>query len=196
MPTTTPMLQFSPVDATIFRMELSFLLSDGTIVSGAGRTLTPLSTFSSTPTAVCLPRNKNFVTGEAFASPPAKFDATQYSYYSQFPLAFNSTDSDAAPDTTSNGRNVYVRAIIVGLASLDAGTQGRLSALQLNALSGSQVLAKVADGQTPLDAWDISSTTSTTAATNRTNLGPTGSLKFPATVLQNIRFYQRYFYVN
>ena len=186
----SPMLQFSPVNPAILRFEVCCLLSDGTIASGIqGSRGLPLTLLNGWNGTTLLPRNRYFVTGEALATPPAHFDSPS------FPLAFSPTESDAAPDTTSNGQNVYVRAVVVGLAVLDPSVQKILSTNQLQALTGAAVLAK-ADGQTPLDTWDITSTTSTAATTNRTNLGPGGTYKFPPPVLQNIRFYQRYYYVN
>ena len=186
----TPMLQFSPLNPSILRFEVCCLLSDGTIASGItgsnGKPLTLLSGYSGN---TLLPRNKYFVTGEALATPAVSFQSPQY------PLAFNTSDSDVAPDTTSNSQNVYVRAIIVGIASLDTNTQKLLSSSQVQALSGSAVFAK-ADGQTPLATWDISSTTSATATANRTKLSPSGPSQFPAAVLRNIHLYQRYYYVN
>jgi prepilin-type N-terminal cleavage/methylation domain-containing protein len=187
---TPTMLQFSPVSPTILRFEVCCLLSDGTIASGIqGSNGKPLALLNGWSGTTLLPRNKYFVTGEAFTTPPVSFASPE------FPLAFNTLDSDTAPDTTSNGQNVYVQAIIVGIASLDTNTQKLLASSQVQVLTGPSVLAK-ADGQTPLATWDISSPTSQTAVTNRSNLSATGPNHFPAAVLQNIRFSQRYYYVN
>ena len=189
-PATPPMLEFAPVNPGILRFEVCCLLSDGTIASGLqGGSGVPLTLLNGWSGTTLLPRNKYFVTGEALATPAVHFESPE------FPLAFNPIDTDAAPDTNSNFQNVYVRAVIVGIAVLDPNVQKILTTAQVNALTGATVLAK-ADGRTPLDTWDISSPTSTTAAANRTNLGPGGSAKFPNAVLQNIRFYQRYYYVN
>ena len=164
-----------------FASRFCCLLSDGTIASGIqgskGVTLTLLNGWSGT---TLLPRNRYFVTGEALTNPTVHFDPP-----AEFPLAFNAMDSDTAPITPSiapghdsNGQNVFVRAVVVGIAVLDPEVQKLLSASQLQALTGSAVLAK-ADGQTPIDAWDITSTTSVTATTNRTNLGPNGPQQIP-----------------
>ena len=163
---TSPTLEFTPVSPSIFRFEVCFLLSDGSIASGYGPNgkPLPLTSFSGQQGTTLLPRNKNFVAGEAFANPPAQFAVPAY------PLAFNAQDSDAAPNADSGGVNIYVRAVIVGVVSLDVATQKLLTSDQINTLARADVLAK-ADAQTPLDAWNITGTTAAAIAT-RNKLSP------------------------
>lgn len=176
------MLNFSPLSRGIFRFELAFLLSDGTTVSGSGANLPILPDLTSAAAAP-LPRNKYFVAGEVFATPPATFPAAAY------PLAFSAANSDAAPRNGSNGQNVYVRAVIVGIASLDAATQKILSSSQLTQLAATQTFPKITDGKTPAQAWNVSDQNGPTYP----KLAPPS---FPLPVLQNIRITQRYYYVN
>ena len=154
-PPTPNMLQFQSLSKGIFRLEICFLLSDGTLVS------------VSAP-----PLNKNFL---STASPPpaVTFNPAQNIYA----LAFKSNDS--------NNATTYVRALIIGVAGIDSMTQKTLTASQLASLPNA--LAKTTDNQTPLQAWDISDSSKPTY----TNLKA-----YPTQVLQNIRFFQRYFYVN
>lgn len=179
------MLQFSPLSRSIFRFEIAFLLSDGTVVSGStgGTNLALIGAYTSTGVAQApLPRNRYFIRNEAFANPPKSFDAPMY------PLALDPADSDAAPTANSGGENVFVRAVIVGIATLDPNSLRILSDAQRTQLARTDTLGKVENNAMPIDKWDISSGTSTTYTTLR------GSA-FPPTVLQNIRFTQRSFYV-
>ena len=180
-PGATPkLLQFTPLSRSICRLELAFLLSDGTTVSGSGSNLPLQAGFGGTPAP--LPRNKYFVPGEVFTSPPVQFTAPAY------PLAFNSADSDAA-STQTNSPNVYVSAVIVGIATLDQNTQRILSNTQFATLASTLTLQKTLDNSTPIQTWDISGPTKTTYAKLQ-------SPNFPPAVLQNIRFTQKSFYVH
>ncbi len=177
------MLQFDPLSRSIFRLEVSFLLSNGTLVS----TTTP-------------PLNKHFVSvaaGGDAPTAPVTWDPTSGNNISQFPLAFKAADVHVAPVSSTPGPTplptpVFVRAVVVGIASLDNATLKILSANQLTKLGDISVLAKATDGQTPLQAWDISNNYTTTYQ----NLSSSGGYGYPLPVIQNIRFSQRYFYVN
>jgi len=71
-----------------------------------------------------------------------------------------------------------VRAITVGIAVLDSGTQRLLSALQLSNLA--QAIPEPAAGQKPLDVWSVTNSSI-----------QTGLAGLPAPVQQHIRFYQQ-----
>ena len=184
------MLDFSPLSRSIFRFELAFLLSDGTTVSGSDTSLTLLPSLVNKASAngkmidpTCLPRNKYFVANEEFFTPPATFSAKAY------PLAFSTSTSDIAPNDNSKGQNVYVRAVIVGIVSLDATTQKNLTGDQLTQLASLQTFPKLTDGKTPVQAWNISDQN---GPVYKKIVPP----NFPPPVLQNIRVTQRYYYVN
>ncbi len=154
LPSPAKMLQFQPLSHGICRLEICFLLSNGTLIS-----------------VTAPPLNKNFLSS-ASPSPAATFTAPNYA------LAFNANDSNSST-------GLYVRALIIGVAAIDSVTQKTLTAAQLASLPSA--LAKTIDGQTPLQAWDISSGSTTTYVNLKA---------YPTQVLQNIRFFQRYFYVN
>ena len=183
---TSNMLQFSPLSRNVFRFEIAFLLSDGTVVSGistGSNNLALLGAYTNSGVAQApLPRNRFFIKNEAFANPPKSFDPPAY------PLALDPADSDTAPTANSGGQNLFVRAVIVGIATLDPNTMRILSDPQRTQLASKETLAKVADSAMPIDAWDISSNNTSTY----TNLR---GANFPSAVLQNIRFSQRSFYV-
>ncbi|MBE7157126.1 MAG: hypothetical protein INR62_01600 [Rhodospirillales bacterium] len=160
------MLDFSPLSRSIFRFELAFSLSDGTMVNG----------LSGSPP----PRNKYFIANGAFTNAPVSFPAGTY------PLAFSAETSDT---TNASGQSVYVRAVVVGIVSLDATTQKLLSGAQLKQLASNDTFPKAASGQTPAQTWDITNQNGTVY----TKIAPPN---YPAPVLQNIRVTQRYYYVN
>lgn len=183
--TPTPnMLQFSPLSRSIFRFEICFLLSNGKLISGA-TTAPPcnsrLYTNGIPPLApVTIPSTSN--------PPPLS---------TVWPLACSAADSNDTTGQGPNGQPLYVRAVVVGIASLDLSTQKILTNDQLQNLASINILAKTKDDPTtqaclpPAQVWDISNPTATTYQ-NITTANPT----FPPAVLQNIRFTQRYFYVN
>lgn len=175
------MLQFDPLSRSIFRFEICFLLSDGSLLS------------TSNP-----PLNKHLISNGTAPIAPVTLNPTASGSLTLLPLAFNTQDSNYIPITVSNSSPpvtippLYVRAVIVGIASLDSATMKILTGDQLTKLGDISILAKTTDKQTPLQAWDMSDSTKTTYQ----NVSPSGSSKFPLPVLQNIRFTQRYFYVN
>ena len=71
-----------------------------------------------------------------------------------------------------------VRAITIGIAVLDSGTQRIISATQLSNLV--QAIPEPVAGQKPLDAWSVSNSAIQSALAG-----------LPAPVQQNIRFYQQ-----
>ena len=159
------MLDFTPLSRSIFRFELAFLLSDGTTVSGSS--------------GASLPRDK-IVLSASSATPPVTFPPNTY------PLALSAETSDAAP--AANGQSVYVRAIIVGIVSLDATTQKILTSAQLTQLASLNTFPKPLGGKTPAQYWNVTDRTGVTYP----KLAPP---IFPVSVIQNVRVTQRYYYV-
>lgn len=163
------MLQFDPLNRNIFRFEICFLLSDGSLVSNSP------------------PLNAHLITGGAPPVATVTLNPTSTSGITCLPLAFTSRDSNAPVNQIANSSPPaalpvrYVKAVVVGIASLDSATLRLLSSTQLVQLGGVTDLPKANDGQTPLQAWSIS-----------TFKPP----NYPLPVLQNLRFTQRYFYVN
>ena len=83
-------------------------------------------------------------------------------------------------EATLNGNGRYVKAIIIGMAGLSGDVRQLVDMKTL-----SSKLAPVKDKQTPLQVWDINAPAFA------------GSLPEPKTpILNNLRVYQRYFYVN
>ena len=163
-PASGAMLQFTPLSRGIFRFEICFLLSNGSLLS----TTTP-------------PLNKHLITGGTGPTAPTTFPNPD------LPLAFKAADSNDTTNAGPNGQPLYVRAIVVGIASLDVATQKTLQPAQWAQLANVTTLGKTTDGQTPLQAWDISSSAEPTYQNLKA---------FPPPVLQNIRFTQRYYYVD
>ena len=181
--TAGSMLNFTPLSRSIFRFELAFLLSDGTTVSGSGADLPHLASLSGGGSAP-LPRNKYFVPGEELAgTPPATFPSRAY------PLALNAVTSDVAANNNSNGLNVYVRAVIVGIVSIDATTQKILTGVQMTQLADLKIFGKSEDGKTPTQKWNL-------ADPGGESYPKIAAPNFPAAVLKNVRATQRYYYVN
>ncbi len=108
-------------------------------------------------------------------------------------LTGNSYAVAVTRETSADVNKRYAKAIIVGMAALDAKTR------QLVGTNGADVY-KLADdlpdpsatNQTPLQAWDF---TSNTPAANslRTKLS---APNYPPPILQNLRIYQRYYYIS
>jgi prepilin-type N-terminal cleavage/methylation domain-containing protein len=116
----------------------------------------------------------------------------------------NSTNANpsliALSSRVSNDPNkAYVKALIIGMAGISGEVRQLLEAnngTKYNQLVGElknpsnlSTPSSAADGTTPMDVWNFTDHPSSP-------LGQTLQQNYPAPVIKNIRFYQRYYYVN
>ena len=114
-----------------------------------------------------------------------------------FPAATNPTlTGDAyavavSSETSADVNKRYVKAFIVGLAGLDLRSRELVGTNGVNLYKLSEDFPDPATiNQTPLQAWDFTSDT-TAAKALRSKIS-----NYPPPILQNLRVYQRYFYLN
>lgn len=93
-------------------------------------------------------------------------------------------------DTSADPNKRYVKAIIAGIAVLDAKTRQLVGANGADLYKLADLLPDpAANNQTPLQAWEFLGTSG-----NATNLR-NKLAAYPKPVLQNLRLYQRYYYL-